>query len=33
MSAAKDGYLVSLTSTDLTEAQNEQAMRTMLQRL
>ena len=33
MSALKDGYLVILTSTGLTQAQNELAMRTMLGRL
>ena len=33
MSALKEGYLVILTSTGLTQTQNEQAMRTILHRL
>lgn len=33
MSALKDGYLVFITSTGLTQKQNEQAMRTMLNRV
>ncbi len=33
MSALKDGYLVFLTSTGLTQEQNEQSMKTMLNRL